>query len=63
MNNEVIRQAAREKRVKLWQIADSLGINDGNFSRMLRHELQDSEKANILKIIDQIAEKKEGNNG
>jgi len=41
--------------VRLWQIADELGIADGNFSRKLRHELPDSKKAKILKIIDQLA--------
>lgn len=39
MKNSEVREHAKEKSVKLWQIADALGINDGNLSRKLRHEL------------------------
>ena len=38
----------------MWQIADALGINDGNFSRKLRKELPEEEKSKILAIIDQL---------
>ena len=54
--NQVIRETAKEKGVALWQIADKLGINDGNFSRKLRHELADEEKNRILNIIHELAE-------
>lgn len=54
--NKTIRNAAKEKGVKLWQIADEIGINDGNFSRKLRHELPPEETAMILAIIDKLAE-------
>ena len=57
MTNNEIRSKAKEKSVKLWQIADALGINDGNFSRKLRHELPEEEKNKILALIDEIAEK------
>ena len=53
--NERIREAAKKHGVKLWQIADELGINDGNFSRKLRHELEPEETARILAIIEEIA--------
>ena len=53
--NEKIRAAAKREGVKLWQIADRLGINDGNFSRRLRHELPPDETAKILALIDEIA--------
>ena len=39
MNNKEIRDYAKAKRIKLWQIAAELGLNDGNFSRKLRFEL------------------------
>ena len=54
MKNEKIRQAAKTAGVRLWEIADALNINDGNFSRRLRHELPDEEKERILEIIEQI---------
>lgn len=55
MNNQEIRQTAKKSGVKLWQIADKLGINDGNFSRKLRHELTETERVNILNIIAELA--------
>lgn len=53
--NNDIRTRAIAKGVRLWQIADKLNINDGNFSRKLRKELPDTEKEKIFAIIDQIA--------
>ena len=56
MRNQSIREEAKNSGVKLWQIAERLGMNDGNFSRKLRCELSEDEKAKILKIIREIAE-------
>ncbi len=54
-SNNDIRQHAKTKGVLLWEVAERLNINDGNFSRKLRKELPDDEKANIMGIIDSIA--------
>ena len=54
--NQDIRTAATNAGVKLWQIADKLGMNDGNFCRKLRKELTDGEKSEIVKIIRNISE-------
>ena len=56
--NKDIREAAAASKIKLWQIADRLGISDGNFSRKLRKELPPEDKERILKIIGELA--KEG---
>lgn len=53
MVNEDIRNAIKEANIKYWQIADKLGMNDGNFSRKLRHEMTEDEKLKILKIINE----------
>lgn len=55
MKNTVIRKAAKEAGVFLWQVAEVLGVNDGNFSRKLRKELPQEEKEKILRIIEQLA--------
>ena len=55
MCNKDIRDYAEKHNVKLWQIADKLGINDGNFSRKLRLELSEEKKAEIYKIIDELS--------
>lgn len=44
-----------ETGVKLWQVAERLGINDGNLSRKLRRELPQEEQERILKIIQELA--------
>ncbi len=53
--NADIRETAKQAGVRLWQIADELGINDGNFSRKLRKELPAAEKARIYAIISQLS--------
>lgn len=55
MQNDEIRAAAKAKGVLLWQVAERLGINDGNLSRKLRRELPPQEREMILEIIDEIA--------
>lgn len=54
--NKSIREYAKRRNVRLWQIASELHINDGNFSRKLRFELPEPEKKKIMNIIDNIAE-------
>lgn len=47
MENADIRILAMQNRVKLYQIAEYLGIWDSTLSRKLRHELPEGEKAAI----------------
>lgn len=54
MNNQDIKKAAKIAGVKLWQIADKLGIADFTFSRKLRYELPQDEKERILSIIEEL---------
>lgn len=56
MKNLDIRQEAKTAGIKLWQIAEGLGINDGNFSRRLRRELPEEEKTRIRGIIEELKE-------
>lgn len=60
MKNNELRDYAKGKGVKLWEIAEKLNINDGNFSRKLRHELPAEEKERIKGIIDEIVKEREG---
>ena len=55
MKNIDIRAAAQAKNIRLWQIAARQNMNDGNFSRKLRKELSDAEKASILQIIEELS--------
>lgn len=56
--NTDIRERAKSKGIKLWQIAEVLHINDGNLSRKLRRELPQGEKERIFAIIDELAQQK-----
>lgn len=60
MKNEKIRTAAKDAGVKLWQIAERVGLTDSNFSRKLRRELPDEECERILRLIDELAAEREG---
>lgn len=53
--NRDIREAAKKAGVFLWQVAERVGVNDGNFSRKLRRELPPQERDKILSIIDELA--------
>ena len=54
MNNIEIREAIKESGFKHWQIADMIGIADTTFCRMLRRELPEDKKQEILTTM-QIA--------
>lgn len=56
LNNIEIRKSAKAAGVRLWQVADALGIQDSAFSRKLRKELSNDEKSEILGIIDKLSE-------
>ncbi len=56
MANEDLRIHAIKRNVKMYEIAKSYGINDGNFSRKMRFELPKEEKTKIKEIIDSIAD-------
>lgn len=53
--NQTIREYARVNGIKLWQVAEAYGVNDGNFSRKLRHELPEDEQQRIISIIERLA--------
>lgn len=55
MHNKDIRDYAARRRVRLWEIAMELGINDSSLSRKLRKELPQGEKEKIREIIDRLA--------
>lgn len=53
-NNDIKLRAAGAG-VRLWQIAEELGIHDSNFSRKLRRELSPEEKDRIFAIIEKLS--------
>ena len=55
MHNQDIRRTAARAGVRLWQIADALGIADASLSRKLRKELPQEEKEKIFSIIERLS--------
>ncbi len=59
VKNQDIRNAAKKADVKLWQIAEKLGIWDATLSKKLRKELPQEEKEKIFGIIAELAKEAE----
>lgn len=55
MNNREIRNAAGGYGIRLWQVAEAIGMNESAFSRKLRKELPQDEKEKVLAIIEELA--------
>lgn len=51
MKNKDIRVCAMEHGVKLWEVANQLGISPETMSRRLRRELTAEEKEAMVKAI------------
>ena len=58
MENIEIRHEAEKNGLKLWEVAEALGITDSTFSRKLRRELPSEQRDHILRMIGKIAERK-----
>lgn len=58
MKGKDIRKLIIESGLKLWQVAEKLNMNDGNFSRKLRGEFTPDEVSAVKEIIKEI----KGNN-
>lgn len=51
-----LKLIAKKSGVYLYEIAEVMGMADSAFSRKLRHELPDDERAKILSIIRELSE-------
>jgi hypothetical protein len=52
--NQDVRNAIKRNGICFWEVADKLGVNDGNFSRLLRRELLPDRKSQIYTTIKEI---------
>lgn len=55
VTNQDVRKEVASSGLRLWQIAEALGIADYNFSRKLRRELPAEEKEKIFGIIRELS--------
>lgn len=49
--NEKIKKALENKRLCQWELADMLGVSESTVTRLLRHELPEEKKKEILDLI------------
>lgn len=56
------QKARKAQGVKLWEVAERVGITDAYFSKKLRRELPETEQDEILGYIDEIAEGRRAQN-
>lgn len=54
-DNYDIKRLADSKGIKMWEIAQEYGIHESNFSRLLRKPLLPSDRARIVKIINDLS--------
>lgn len=52
--NKDIRLKAFEAGIQHWRIAERLGMKSSNFCVMLRKELSETKKQQIIDIIDEL---------
>lgn len=58
MTNQDVRNAVSSNGFRLWQLAEALGVNDGNLSRKLRRELPSDQKEHIFQTIEKMIERR-----
>lgn len=54
MANSEIREAIRKKRLRHYEIAQVLGVNESTLSRWLRNELPEDKKREVINAIEQV---------
>ncbi len=59
MTNQDVRNAVSSNGFRLWQLAEALGMNDGNLSRKLRRELPSDQKEHIFRTIEKMIERRD----
>ena len=61
MRETEVKQYARQRGIKLWEIAERVGIAPEIMSKRLRHEFSPEERQKVLEVIDELAASREVN--
>ena len=54
MQNVTIREQAKACNIRLWEIAEALGISEATMVRRMRRELPEAEQSRICCIINDL---------
>lgn len=57
MTGAEVREMILAAGLRLWQVADRLGMSDNSFSRRLRFDFKESEVEQVKQIIDELKAK------
>ena len=57
-SNQDLRDYAKQKGVRLYEVAAELEVWDSALSRRLRHELSPKDKQDFIKAVDRVARRK-----
>ena len=52
MCNAIVREQIRSAKVFHWQVAEALGVSESKFCRMLRREMPDDQRREVLEAIE-----------
>ena len=55
MKNQDVRRKAAGAGLKLWEVAQEIGLSDSSFSRKLRQELPQEQKEKIFDAICKLS--------
>ena len=53
--NDIIKNAARKARVPLWEVAERMGVSESTMTRMMRRELPEEKKSELVDVIQEVA--------
>lgn len=54
--NEEIRELIESNRLRYWEVAAQIGINDASLSRWLRIPMNENRKDRVVKAIGELLE-------
>lgn len=52
MNNVEIKKLMKDNKVRQWQVAEYIGMNESLLSRKMRHELDPNLKKSVIEAIE-----------
>lgn len=57
--NEALKSTAKRAGVRLWEVAEALGVRDFELSRLMRHPLDAELEAKALAAVEEIRAKRD----
>ncbi|MFD1126267.1 hypothetical protein ACFQ22_13040 [Lentilactobacillus raoultii] len=58
-NNQIIRRKISDERLKMWEVANEIGIADSTFSKWLRLPLSSARYKRVEKAINELTKERD----